>query len=363
MRLPHRITGIVMVALLCAVYSCSKETKIPDAAIVPESATATATSTATTSTAVTTSTQSTTVTQPNAPSVALATGNFKTQNVIIIVMDGARWSETWGDYTRSNIPNMFSMYSQGVLLGNFRNNGTTLTDSGHDAICTGNYEYLENSGQELPQYPSIFQNFLKATGKPQDKTWVIASKDKLAILGNCKQGEWAGQFMPKLDCGVNGLFTGYRSDDTTFNHAKNVLLTYHPNLMLINFKDPDVYGHGNQWGNYVNAIKKTDQYIKDLYDLIQNDPQYKDKTTVFITNDHGRHLDGVGDGVSNGFISHGCGCEGCRHIQMLALGPDFKKGLGSDLPYEQIDIAPTIAKMLNFKMDYAKGKVMTDLFR
>jgi len=284
---------------------------------------------------------------------------FKTQNVIIIVMDGARFSETWGDYTRRNIPNMFNMYSQGVLLGNFRNNGTTLTDSGHDAICTGNYDNLENSGQELPNYPSIFQSFLKATGKPQTKAWVVASKDKLTILGDCKQQDWAGQYMPKTDCGNNGIFTGYRSDDTTFNHAKGVMAAYHPNLMLINFKDPDVYGHGNQWSGYIMGIKQTDLYIKQIYDLVQNDPEYKDKTTIFITNDHGRHLDNVADG----FISHGCDCEGCRHIQMLALGPDFKKGLGSDNAYEQIDIAPTIAKMLNFKMEYAKGKVMTDLFR
>jgi hypothetical protein len=359
MRLPHRITCIVMVALLCAVYSCSKETKIPDAAVVNEPVTATSTATSTTSTAVPTSTQTTTVTQQSVPSAALASGVFKTQNVIIIVMDGARFSETWGDYTRQNIPNMFSMYHYGVLLGNFRNNGTTLTDSGHDAICTGNYDNLENSGQELPNYPSIFQSFLKATGKPQTKAWVVASKDKLAILGDCKQSEWAGQYMPKIDCGNNGIFTGYRSDDTTFNHVKNVMATYHPNLMLVNFKDPDVYGHGNQWGSYVKAIKQTDQYIKDIYDLVQNDPEYRDKTTIFITNDHGRHLDNVADG----FISHGDGCEGCRHIQMLAIGPDFKKGVGFETPYEQIDISATIAKMLNFKMNYSKGKVMADLFQ
>jgi phosphopentomutase len=92
--------------------------------------------------------------------------------------------------------------------------------------------------------------------------------------------------------------------------------------------------------------------------MIQADPLYKDKTTLIITNDHGRHIDNVADG----FVSHGDGCDGCRHIEFLAVGPDFKKGIGFDIPYEQTDISQTVAKLLNFKMDYGKGKLITDIF-
>ena len=79
---------------------------------------------------------------------------------------------------------------------------------------------------------------------------------------------------------------------------------------------------------------------------------------MFITNDHGRHLDGKKDG----FISHGDCCEGCRRIICLAYGPDFKKGVISDLQRELIDIPVTIGELLDFDIPKSKGKVMTELF-
>lgn len=375
MRCPNRILRAVIGTLVFCALSCGKETKIPVASRGSNSSyAAPATkpaagggqnSPATGSKNSSSSSQSTgpfydvTVPDPYGGDNTAYTGCCKTQNVIIIVIDGPRFSETFGDYSKQYIPNQQRMYSRGVMLGNFSNNGTTNTDSGHDAICTGNYENLENTGQALPQYPSIFQQFLKASGKPAEKAWVVASKDKLAILGNCQQQGWAGKYIPRIDCGINGLFTGYRADDTTLIHAKSIIGTYHPNLMLINFKDPDVFGHSNQWGLYLTAIKKTDEYIKSLYDFIESDAIYKGKTTVIITNDHGRHLTGTADG----FMNHGDGCEGCRHIEFLALGPDFKQGAGIDPPYEQVDLSATVAKLLHFNMDYGKGKVIDAIFR
>jgi hypothetical protein len=279
---------------------------------------------------------------------------IKTRNVIVIVVDGARYSETWGDSTHQYIPNLYSLRSQGVLLNNFRNKGITLTNPGHTAISTGNYESIENYGSQRPTFPSMFQAFLKTSGQPADRAWLITSKEKLNILANCKQEGWTDKYVPSNDCGP-----GYRSDDTTYAHASNVMKKYHPNLMLINLKDPDVGGHANNWKAYIKGIQTSDAQIKGLYDLIQSDPIYKDKTTIIVTNDHGRNTDGVADG----FITHGCGCEGCTHIEFFAIGPDFKKGVALDTPYEQIDISQTVAKLLNFKMEYSKGKVMTEIFK
>lgn len=349
---------LLVFALMCAMFACKKESKIDALGNSLSDSTIARTSSPNAATQVSSNTSATATTNVGAAKQAVSIC-CKTQNVIIVVIDGPRYSETWGDYTKQNIPQRYNLYGQGVLLGNFKNNGTTNTDSGHDAICTGNYENLENWGQQIPQYPSIFQSWLKSSGKPSEKAWVIASKDKLQILGNCKQDEWAGKYQPKTDCGKNGLFTGYRYDDTTMARAAHVMQTYHPNLMLINFKDPDFWAHGNQWNKYIAGIKSTDAYIKQIYDLIQADNEYKDKTTLIVTNDHGRHT----TGVSTGFVDHGDGCDDCRHIEFFAIGPDFKKGVGIHTAYEQIDISATIAKLLNFKMEYGKGKVITEIFK
>ncbi len=284
---------------------------------------------------------------------------YQTQNVVILLIDGPRYSETWGDPSHSNIPVRDSLSQFGVLLTNFRNQGETFTIPGHTAICTGFYQSVANDGSQLPARPSIFQYWLKNTGDPYTKCCIIGSKDKLHVLSNCVDPEFHNLYRPFFDCGVNGDGTGgYRSDSITLNRALDALTNKQPRLMLVAFKDPDYYGHLSDSVNYINAIRKTDQYVGVIWNFIQNDPHYKDKTTLIVTNDHGRHL----NGVQNGFTSHGDDCEGCRHIELFALSPDFKKNVQINTPYEQLDISATIRELMHFPFYTGNGKVMKNIF-
>ena len=284
---------------------------------------------------------------------------YKTKNVVIVVVDGPRFSETWGDPMHRYIPNMAnSLAKEGVVYANFYNNGVTFTNPGHTAISTGNYQKINNSGKELPKNPSIFHYYLEAKNTDRDKTWIIASKDKLAVLADCQNYKWKTTQKPSTDCGVNGLGTGYRADSITFEHTMQTLKNNKPNLLLINFRQPDYSGHSNNWEGYLNGIRSTDEYVYKIWRFLQEDANYSGTTTLFVTNDHGRHLDGYKDG----FKSHGDGCEGCRHINLFAAGPDFRKGIVTNIQREQIDISATIAELLQFKVPTGKGKVLKELF-
>lgn len=285
---------------------------------------------------------------------------LKTENVVIIIMDGPRYSETWGDSTHKLIPFMAKeLAPKGIISTNFWNNGPTYTCSGHTAICTGVYQKVRNDGTELPKAPTIFQYWLKKTANKKQRAYVIASKDKLSVLTNCKNRKWKDQFRPAQDCGENGLNSGYRRDDVTFNRSIEILKNKQPRLALINFRQPDSWGHAANWERYLSSTKKTDEYIYRIIQFLDTDEFYKGKTSVFVTNDHGRHLDGRKDG----FVSHGDKCEGCRHINFYASGPDFKRNTVLDKERELIDIPVTIAVMMGFCIEKTKGEVMTELFR
>jgi arylsulfatase A-like enzyme len=102
-----------------------------------------------------------------------------------------------------------------------------------------------------------------------------------------------------------------------------------------------------------------DEYIYKIWHYINTDPNYKGKTTLFVTNDHGRH-----EGSASGdFVNHGDSCEGCTHLMCYASGPDFKKGLISDNPRELIDISATIASLMGFTLKQGTGKIMEELLR
>lgn len=286
--------------------------------------------------------------------------HFKTEKVIILVMDGARFSETWGDPTRTYIPRLANDLSpRGVLNTNFYNNGRTKTISGHSALATGHYDFLENTGQESPNHPSIFQLWRAANDKDSTDAWLVASKAKLAVLSNSADSIWQDSYRPSHNCGKDGLGSDFRLDDETFAIAKEVLSTEKPELMLVNFIEPDLSGHLNDWDAYLAGTAQTDEYIYQLWDFIETDSFYKGTTTVFVTNDHGRHLDGINDG----FKSHGDDCLGCRQIFLYAFGPDFKEGVATQVHRELPDIAVTTAKLLDFEIPGSDGEVMKELFK
>ena len=285
---------------------------------------------------------------------------YKTKNIVVVVIDGPRYSETWGDPSHQFIPRLANqLSSKGVIYTNFYNNGPTYTNAGHTAISTGNYQEINNGGLELPQFPSIFQQWLKTHAKDSSAAWIIASKDKLEVLSDCKDGEWNGKYNPFTNCGINGLGSGYREDRITYDKVTEILSTYQPQLVLINFREPDYSAHANSWSDYLKGISDSDEYVYKLWDFIESEPFYKGSTTLFVTNDHGRHL----DGIANGFISHGDNCEGCRHINLFAYGPDFLQGSVVETQRQLIDIPATIAQLLKFDMPNSDGEVMNELFK
>jgi predicted AlkP superfamily pyrophosphatase or phosphodiesterase len=290
----------------------------------------------------------------------IVSDSLKTEYVFVLVIDGPRMSETFDDTSFQYIPNLARIIApQGVLVKNFRNNGPTYTNAGHTAITTGVYQKINNGGLELPKNPSMFQYFLKDKNYDSTEAWVIASKGKLDILANTKDKSWKDKFTPAAYCGTNGSGFGYTSDKYTWRDAQVILNQYHPKLTLMNLLEVDSKGHQADWEGYLQGIRNTDKIAMELWDFIQNDSIYKDKTTLFITNDHGRHL----EGKKNGFINHGCNCEGCRSIYLIALGPDFKSNTVLQDEYEQLDISKTIAHMLNFDYPISEGEVMYNLFK
>ena len=310
---------------------------------------------------------------------------YKTENVIVIVVDGPRYSETWGDTTHQYIPFFSNIISKsGIVNTEFYNHGKTSTIAGFTAITTGVYQEMNNKGKELPKYPSIFQYFIKKNNKQSffsfetvsenKNAWIINSKHKLKILDNCENKEWSGKYLPSLDSWGNRtnkvkeskleklrvikrIKSKNRNDTLTLKSFFNIMSEHHPKLTLLGFHEPDLSGHDNSWKNYLQGIIDTDKYIYKIWQYIQNDSYYKGNTTLFITNDHGRHL----DGIKTGFKDHGDGCPGCRHVNFFAFGPDFQTGI-IDVKRELIDIPATIAELLQFDGEYIEGKVMYELF-
>lgn len=295
-----------------------------------------------------------------APSPAPAAA-AKAKHVVVLVIDGARFSETFGDPTHQYIPHLATeLAAQGAVWTDFANDGPTYTEAGHAALTTGFYQEIDNTGRDLPRHPSLFQLLVKANGGDAGVAWLITTKDKLATLSDCKDPAWNGQFQCRSDCGRGGkgVGAGYREDAETWQRVSEILPKEHPRYTLINLKQPDASGHGKNWEGYLQGIRDGDATAKKLWDLIQGDPVYRGTTDLFITDDHGRHLDGHKDG----YVSHGDDCAGCRHIMLVALGPDVPAGSVFAVHRSLVDVAATAAWILGLQLEGSPGHRLDELW-
>jgi hypothetical protein len=264
------------------------------------------------------------------------------QNVIIVVIDGARYSETFGSDSLY-IPHIWNQLRPiGTIWTNFYNDGLTKTDPGHSTIASGVWQIIDNKGVGRPEQPTVFEYFRKYTTASEKATAVVVGKYKLDIL----------TYSTHPDYGAKYKATSYISsnDTSVLSDVKKILSFNHPRIMMINLPNVDSAGHTGDWAKYLTAIHNADSLIWNLWQILQSDSIYRNTTTLFITNDHGRH-----DNTHGGFKSHGDSCEGCRHILCVAVGRGFQAHRIINQRRTQCDIAPTVGELLSFPTPFSIG--------
>jgi len=219
---------------------------------------------------------------------------YKTESMFLVIMDGVRYSETFGDPTHQFIPHIWNdLRPLGTSYANFRNNGITVTVPGHTTMLTGVWQEVKNDGSERPHSPTIFEYYRKETGVPQSKTWVVVQHMNLISADYSDYPSYGKDYGASLDApGLRrqrGIQMTHTGDVATFDILKEMMNRDHPVLGMVNFGMTDAMGHSGSWSAYINAIRDADTLIYYLWLRIQDDPRYRDTTTLIITTDHGRH--------------------------------------------------------------------------
>lgn len=295
---------------------------------------------------------------PIAKADAATTTEAIAENVIVLIIDGLRNDEAFDDPTHQYIPHIWNdLKPQGVINANFWNTGITVTTAAHTQIVSGVRPLFNNQGNGVKfvsKYPNIFEYYRKEKSIAKDKVWFIAGK-----------GSITGSIDRSLHPDYANLPASKESldqpDNQTWASVQQKMDIYHPSLMVVNLRDVDHYGHEIPelgYSAYTSKIIAADQIAYDLWQKIQNDPYYKDKTDLIITTDHGRDTNGYLEGA----VSHGSRNHGDRHIMFLAIGPDFKQNEVVNIKRDHVDIAPTVGAILDFQTPYADGAVMSELF-
>jgi hypothetical protein len=131
-------------------------------------------------------------------------------------------------------------------------------------------------------------------------------------------------------------------DDLTYLVSREVMRNFSPRLLVIIFSDVEV-AHFGSYALHVAGIRTGDRLAYQLWRDIEADPEYKDKTTMFILPEFGRDPDGS---ATNGFFNHRSDTESTRSTWMMALGAAVDKVGLVERPMRHVDLCPTIAELL-----------------
>ena len=278
-----------------------------------------------------------------------------TENVFVVVIDGARYTETFGDPTHKYIPHIwYLLRPQGAIHTRLYNRGQTDTLGGHATMLTGNHCWIswpEEGQLSRPTTPTLFEYFRASTGAGETTTWLIANH--LRSLAGMTHSEHPGY---GAAYGAS-RYLGPGSDYMLWQDVASIMDQHHPQLVVVNLHATDVYGHQGNWQEYTRHIMVADRVVYEMWQKIQRHPFYADRTTLIVTNDHGRH--------TYDFRHHGDCCEGCQHVMLLALGPDVRRGHKAGMvEWGLHDIGATVGWLMDLPMPYAiDGEVMHELFR
>jgi hypothetical protein len=276
-----------------------------------------------------------------------------TENVVVVVVDGARYTETFGDPTHKYISHIwYLLRPQGAIHTGLFNRGQTDTLGGHAAMLTGNHCWINwpEEGLSRPTTPTLFEYFRATTGAGESSTWLIANH--LILLAGMMHSEHPSYGEAYTASG----YLGPGSDYKLWQDVSAIMDEHQPRLMLLNLHATDAYGHQGLWHEYTRHLTVADRVVYEIWRKIQRHPFYAGRTTLIVTNDHGRH--------TYNFVNHGDWCEGCQHVMLLALGPDVRRGQAVGSPERGLhDIAATVGWLLDLPMPYGiDGEVMSELF-
>lgn len=139
-----------------------------------------------------------------------------------------------------------------------------------------------------------------------------------------------------------------RLDAFTFYYGLEYLKKNKPRVVYFSFDETDDFAHSGEYAAYLNSAHKTDQFLAELWDYLQSDPVYRNKTTLIITTDHGR-----GPGPDD-WKSHGARVKGADEIWIALLGPTVAPtGESRSEQRYQNQVAATVAECVG--IDYNAG--------
>jgi hypothetical protein len=343
--------------------------------------------------------------------------------IIVTFGGGVRYSETFAPDGLHNIPRLAELRPRGHFFRTCRNQGVLSHFNSTASILTGNWQRVDDFGQQPPASPTVFEYYRKQTrAKPLD-AWIIATNKSFAQMGSGSDRNWGPSYganvvLPKqllLDAigevvrhktgqGVadrsnvlkhleSVLAEGYEGVGwTIFKAGRELDRTVRESLThaLVEYMNgPELPSSGDEltffitreimrefaprlilvnfwdmdvahWGSYSLYLQAITRTDR-VTGMLWDEIQANPKYKDNTTVLILPELGRDGDqNASNGFLNHRTGDPSCRELWLLALGGGVPVG-ETDRPVAHVDVAATVAELLGVGLAPVTGKLLREI--
>jgi hypothetical protein len=326
----------------------------------------------------------------------------ETRNVILVTADGLRWQDLFGgmdpilkDEKKAGMEDAVALKAklwrptpearrealmpffwttlapQGVVLGN-ENKGSVVRVTnafrvsypGYSELLTGRAqdEAIRGNDPVRNPTPTVLEFLRGKLGLDSSQVALFASWETFYLIGEHQpgsivinagyrdyEGPHASDRMRELSAlqfDVLSPWIEERHDYITFEMALEYMRLARPRVMHIAFDETDDWAHDRRYNRVLDSIGYLDRSLRKLWQAINDSPEYRGKTTLVVTCDHGR------GGTIEDWHSHGKDVAGADQIWLAVVGPDTPAvGEATNAPEAfQRDITPTILDLMG--VDY-----------
>jgi hypothetical protein len=321
----------------------------------------------------------------------------KIENIIVITSDGLRWQDVFtgmdsaiannkkfnqgdssylyqtywnsdGDVRRTLLmPFLWNAIEKnGQIYGNrlLGNNVNTANPywfsyPGYHEIFTGFPDTAVNTNDYLPNPHVTVLEFLNQQPKYKGKVaafgaWNafdrIINEQRSGIPVICGYDTVKGVLNDRQKMVNSMLQNAYKPwgaseclDVFTHYMAFEYLKQSKPKVLYISYGETDEWAHHAQYRSYLDAARQVDKWISEIWNYVQSSPQYRNKTAIFITTDHGR------GGMNKAqWTDHGQSVQDASEIWFAVLAPGLpaKGEVKTPMQLYQKQFAQTIANFL-----------------
>jgi hypothetical protein len=334
------------------------------------------------------------------PATTQTPATHKTENVIVVMLDGLRWQEvfrgadpellktlgpealgsaqertdkaqqrygraTAAESRQALMPFLWSVIAtQGQLFGNRDlesnsqvTNGLNFSYPGYNETLTGFPDPRIHSNDNIPNPNVTVFEWLHRKSAFAGKVAAFGAWDAFNGIFNrerCGFTVNAGydpltmipatpelKLLNALKAETVRIWTDEAFDPLPFHTAVEYLKAEKPRLLFIGLGETDDWAHTGSYPEYLNAAHLGDSYLRELWDLVQSMPEYRGKTTLIVLPDHGR-----GEGPQ--WTSHGEKIPESKQTWMAFVGPDTP-AVGERKqakPVTESQVAATLAGLL-----------------